>query len=163
MRSMMASVTNLPQKKGGTTRMAFTFAMAAAVKRAVEERGVKVYRKTKSQLCQSFALSFFPTNSSSICFLRLMNRLENLGTQRPIRYLPTVDPGTPASSTNKGFRWSFTSRNTMIVHAGGAMKGTKSTVSADRKITRYHIIAYTFVQFGGKRHPLNANNTLALV
>src|ERR1017187_979343 len=162
MRSMMASVTNLPQKKGGTTRIAFTFAMAAAVKRAVEERGVKVYRKTKSQLCQSFALSLFPTNSSSICLLRLMNSLENRGTQRPIRYRPRADPGTPASSTNKGFRWSFTSRNTMIVHAGGAMKGTKSTISADKKTTRYHIV-YTFVQFTGKRHPLNGNITLACV
>lgn len=50
----------------------------------------------------------------------------------------------------------------MIVHAGGAMKGTKSTVSADKKTTRYHIL-YTFVQFAGKRHPLNANNTQALV
>jgi hypothetical protein len=92
-----------------------------------------------------------------------MNRLENLGTQGPIRYLPRVDPGTPASSTNNGFRWNLTSRNTMIVHAGGAMKGTKSTVSANKKITKYHIIVYIFVQFGGKRHPLNANNTQALV
>src|ERR1035437_3465970 len=83
-----------------------------------------------------------------------MKRLENFGTHRLIRYLPRLDPGTPARSTNNGFRWNLTSRNTMIVHAGGAMTGTKSTVSADRKMTRYHIIAYTFVQFGGKRHPL---------
>ena len=37
----------------------------------------------------------------------------------------------------------------MIVHAGGAMTGMKSTVSADKKTIRYHI-ASIFAEFAGE-------------
>jgi hypothetical protein len=39
----------------------------------------------------------------------------------------------------------------MITHEGGAKMGMKSRMSAEKKITGYHI-APTFAQFAGKRH-----------
>lgn len=108
-------------------RIAGIRAIPDAVNRGVVGTGSKEYNIIKNGTFQPGPDSFLPINSMSSILCRLINFDDNAGIILLSKYLPKVDPKTPATNTPQVFKPKRNWKNTITGHAGGPKNGSIST------------------------------------